>query len=120
MDSKLKAFWEKCGFRQVSKGEPGYRFYYEYGGRRVGRWVNPDQSYLINRNTPPNPTDPEFLYYAFKYAVPKLGYIEIKVSNMLKNTSVKVEERIGTYYAKNPDPALALYECLCKALGVEE
>ena len=104
---QIQWFWEQCGFRYIPL--------LLHGTVPVETWLYPDGITM-------NPLPPTDLNNLFKYAVPKLDYLEIHGGLKGEHTliTVKVEQfkEANEYWGEdNKDSALALFWACYKAFG---
>ena len=118
MNDELKDFWEWCGFKWIQKKEDMiFGPIPQYHWNLIAHWQYPDGH---NHEELPALT----LDNLFKWAVPKLGFVEISIlSDPPKETSgvgYYVSIRSSTHQVLGhsltwfPDPAQALYEAIQK------
>ena len=100
--TKEQKFWEKCGFKIINN--PDFPDNIEESRSPIGERIYP-------------PID---LNSLFKYAVPKIGAYEITFDDESSCIYVGEDPDIKCYEGIDEDPAQALYQALCKVLGVDD
>lgn len=111
---QIQWFWEQCGFRY---GEGIVEFPDSGISERINGWHYSDKSFVPVWATLNGGLPPIDLNNLFKYAVPKLGGLQLEnVTDYGFTVRVNTQPMVISIY-NDKDPALALFWAIYKALG---